>query len=317
MEIKDNGIKNFEDFFRIKVEPLLPEFKQADKVIRQWRIAAIVSGIILGLFIAASISGLVTGSILATCLTAGGVAAISFYNYVTKDNEYVDKYKGTIILSVIEYLHPGLEYLPDSTVPEKEYRQSGLYRKNYDYFDGGDLIKGVYKGVAFHCSELHTKYDGGRRRNRSIKIFKGLFFGAPVSSKFKGGTYVWIKGREQLGVSIADEAYRLIAFPETSHFNTGNSLFDSFYAVYTTNPAEAAVILNNEMTNNLIRFRNQVQRNVVFSVVMGKCYVALPVKEDLFEPSDNPDNREEIKQYFFSVLLILSIINQLNLKRLL
>jgi Protein of unknown function (DUF3137) len=316
MDIKENGIKNFEDFFRVKIAPLLPELQQADTVIRQWRMAAIISGIVLGLFIIASLSGVLTGSILATCVTAGGIAAISFYNYVTKDNEYVDKYKGTIILSVIEYLHPGLEYKPDSTVTEKEYRQSGLYRRNYDYFEGGDLIKGVYKRVPFHCSELHTKYDGGRRRNRSIKIFKGLFFSAPVSSKFKGGTYVWVKGREQLGLSIADEAYRLIAFPETRHFNTGNSLFDSFYSVYTTNVAEAAALLNSEMMNDLIRFRNQVQRNVAFSVVMGKCYVAIPVKEDLFEPSENPDNREEIKQYFFSVLLILSIINQLNLSRL-
>ena len=54
------------------------------------------------------------------------------------------------------------------------------------------------------------------------------------------------------------------------------------------------------MQQLLLKFRSQIQRNFVFSVVMGKCYVAIPVKEDLFEPADNPDGKEEIKKYFFS-----------------
>ncbi len=310
-------IKNFDDFYRIKIEPILPEFKQADRTIMQWRNAAIVSGVLFVLFIAGYITGYITSSITAIAVTSAGVCVISIYNYVKKDNEYVDKYKSAIIGSVIDYLNHDLEYKPDASLPEKEYRQSGLYRKNYDYYDGEDLIKGTYKGVSFHCCELHTKYDSGVTNNTIVKIFKGLFFAASVNSSYSGGTYVWIKGREQLGVSIADEAYRLIAFPETKHFYTGNRLFDATYAVYTTNSTEASIILNAEMTDRLIQFSNQVQRNVVMSVVMGKCYVAIPVKEDLFEPASNLDDKEEIKQYFFSVLLILSIINQLNIKKLL
>jgi hypothetical protein len=309
-------IKNFEDFYQIKVEPLLPEFKQADKVITQWRNAAIISGVLLVFVIAGAVTGYITSGITAIAITAAGVCVISVYNYVKKDNEYVDSYKSNIVGAVIEYLNHDLEYKPDATVPEKEYRQSGLYRKNYDYYEGGDLIKGIYKGVSFHCCELITKYDTGVPNNKVIKIFKGLFFASAVNSRFTGGTYIWIKGREQLGVSIADEAYRLIAFPDTKYFTTDNALFNAAYSVYTTSPAEAAAILNTEMTNSLLQFAKQIKRNLVFSVVMGKCYVAIPVAEDLFEPTENPDNKEEIKQYFFSVLLILSIINQLNLKRL-
>ena len=50
---------------------------------------------------------------------------------------------------------------------------------------------------------------------------------------------------------------------------------------------------------------------------MGKCHVAIPIKDDLFEPTSFPDDKEVIKEYFFFVLLILSIINQLNLRKLL
>jgi hypothetical protein len=38
--------------------------------------------------------------------------------------------------------------------------------------------------------------------------------------------------------------------------------------------------------------------------------------EEMFEPStSHPGDKEKIKSYFFNVLLILSIINQLNLTK--
>lgn len=310
-------IKNFDDFYRIKVAPMLPVLKQADLVIRQWKAAAIISGVIFAIFTAGYFTGIITTSITAVVITTAGVCCLSFYNYVKKENDYVDTYKSAIVGAVIEYLNHDLEYKPDTAVPEKEYRQSGLYRRNYNYYEGGDLIKGNYKGVGFHCCELHTKYDTGTTNNVVVKIFKGLFFAAKVHRRFTGGTYIWVKGQEQLANSVADEMYRLITFPETRHYYTGNPAFDAAYAVYTTNSAEAAIILTAEMTNSLLHFSKQIHRAVVFSVVMGKCYVAIPVKEDLFEPTDDIEDKEEIKKYFFSVLLILSIINQLKIKNLL
>lgn len=309
-------IKNFDDFYRIKIEPFLPQLKQAERVIVIWKRAAGISGVIFLLLISGYFSGIITTSITAAAISTGGIWAISFYNYAVKDNDYLDDYKATVIAAVVEYLHHNLEYKPKSKVPEKEYRQSGLYRRKYDYYHGSDLIKGTYKEVSFHCCTLHTAYNGEDAGSSAVKIFKGLFFAAKVNSHFTGGTYIWIKGHEQLANSVADEMYRLITFPETKHYYTGNPAFDAAYAVYTTNSAEAAIILTAEMTNSLLLFSSQIHRGVVFSVVMGKCYVAIPVKEALFEPTENIEDREEIKQYFFSVLLILSIINQLNLKRL-
>jgi len=66
----------------------------------------------------------------------------------------------------------------------------------------------------------------------------------------------------------------------------------------------------------LLEFRKQIKRKVVISFVMGHCYVAIPIEEDLLEPSDSLDDKEAVKKYFFTVLLILSIINQLPLDKL-
>ncbi len=67
----------------------------------------------------------------------------------------------------------------------------------------------------------------------------------------------------------------------------------------------------------MVHFKTQINRDTRLSFVDGICYVAIAVDEDLLEPSmSEPGNKDDIKDYFFSILLILSIINQLNLSKL-
>jgi hypothetical protein len=71
------------------------------------------------------------------------------------------------------------------------------------------------------------------------------------------------------------------------------------------------------MMERMIKFKQQIKRDIRLSIVAGICYISISINEELLEPSiSNPDNKEKIKEYFFSVLLIFSIINQLNLSRL-
>ncbi len=320
-------IKNFEDFYALKVAPNAGRFRQEGESNDVWKIIMYIS-IPLTLFSLLVImlngtgeySGAFVGMLIAFTL-------FSIYRFTSTDNRYVNDFKETVIKEIISYLHPGLVYKPGEMITEQEYRQSGLFRWRFEYYEGDDYIEGVYKNVSFHCSEIKTSIDVTRRSDvvwgmtkgadQYGVIFKGLFFTAKVNDAFTGGTYVWIRGKEQLGTSVADEEYRMFRFPRTVHVNTGNAMFDSVYSVYSTNPAEAHAIINNEMMDCLLRFRSQLGRNVVLSVAMGKCYVAIPMKEDLFEPGDTPDDKEQVKQHFFSVLLVLSIINQLQLQRLL
>lgn len=305
-------IKDFETFYAINIGPVLAELKQEDKTADKWGVVMIVS---LLLAIASLIFTIVipqswNGGIITIFLFVFAIVSIGYYT--KKENEYIDDFKDKVIRKIIAYIDPGLVYKPDDTIPEREYRQSGLIRKRYDYYYGDDYIEGIYKGVPFHCSQLRTTYLGGRR-NTEIDIFRGLFFAARVNPDYNGGTYVWIKDDEQFGVSIADERYRLLPFPQVYDMKMGYDLFDNYFSVCSTNPAEARTILDNDMMNRLLEFRRQIKRRVVFSVVLGKCYVAIPINEDLLEPTDPLGDKEEVKKYFFTVLLMLSIINQLKL----
>lgn len=308
--------KDFESFYTLKVVPLLGKLEAENKQSNNAIIILIVSIVLTIASFACALNGWLAPASTVFTVLLFLITMYTIYAATKSNDKYMADFKQTIIAEVIHYLHPGLVYKPGNTVPEKEYRQSGLFRRRYINFYGDDYIEGIYKEVPFHCSELETSYSKGGRNSREIPIFKGLFFTAYINPRYTGGTYVWINGQSQFGESIADERYRLLPFPEVYDMKMGDEMFDKYFTVCSTNPAEARAILDSDMMYCLLQFRKQIKRRVVFSVVMGKCYVAIPISEDLLEPANPVGDKEDVKKYFFTILLVLSIINQLQLKRL-
>ena len=77
------------------------------------------------------------------------------------------------------------------------------------------------------------------------------------------------------------------------------------------------MILSYHMMDHMLAIKNKLEKDIVFSFVAGKCYIALPFEENLLEPtSKGIRDKEEIKKYFYSVLLVFNIINKLELYRL-
>jgi hypothetical protein len=313
----DIEAKDFETFYSLKLQALLKDLKKQGKTAGSWGVIAIVTGVFAILFFIGNISGyLQTPGIIAGAFTL--LCVVSIYLYTTKKDWYVDNYKEKVIREIISYLHPGIFYTPSKFISSKDYKASGLFRHRYDYYDGDDYLQGVYKNVSFHCSELHTQYDRtvGPMANYETTIFKGLFFVADLNVNFWGNTYIWKRGEEQTGVSIAEKHYRYMPLPQVHKLKSDNTDFDKNFSIYSTNPNEAKAILNMEMTDRIVKFKTQIKRDMVFSFVGGKFYAAISFDEDLLEPSvTNADDKEQIKQFFFTVLLILSIINQLHLDK--
>jgi hypothetical protein len=140
---------------------------------------------------------------------------------------------------------------------------------------------------------------------------------ARVNPNFTGGTYVWTRGDEQLAASIMDEEYRMMYLPAVNKFKIDDKDFNKQFTVCTTFPSQAREIITDAFASRLLHFKNQLGRDIQVSVVAGKCFVAIPFDEDLLEPMGaHPENKEQVKKYFFTILLVLSIINQLHLSNL-
>lgn len=302
-------IKDFESFYNIKLQPFFEELKSQGDNTSIWTTVGIIS------FIVAILSFILNQPLIGSFFLI--VLIYCIYKHTRNKDVFVDNYKETVIKEVINYLNPGMTYSPDSSMSAEDYEKSGHYRRIYDYYDGDDHMEGTYKNVRFYCSEIETALERPASHiRRTTSIFKGLLFAAPLRPTFFGGTYIWPAGEEQLANSIMDEYYRLLDFPDVYYVDTKNPEFENIFSVYSTNPAEAQALIDSEMMTRLINFKSQIDRDIRMSFVGGICYVSIAINEDLFQPSvSNPENKENVQEFFFSVLLILSIINQLNLAK--
>jgi len=306
-------IEDFEKFYALKIQPYLDELGNEESSMYNWKTFTILTGV--GSFVSFFLfylKILPSGPILAGCMLLMCITGVYFS--AKYGDKYIDDFKEKIIGQIITYIHPQAVYKPMGFVSKKEYKISGLYRRRFSHFDGDDYWQSVYNGVAFHCSEIKAMYSDPTGSNI---IFKGLFFVAKINNSFAGATYVWTRGNAQLPASVADEHYRMYPLPRVQRVNTGHETFNRHYSVYTSNAAEASLILSYNMMDHMLVIKEKLAKDIVFSFVAGKCYIAIPFEENLLEPSKKGvKDKEEIKNYFYSILLVFNIINKLELYRL-
>jgi len=306
-------IKNFEDFYKHKIQPSLDELDMDESAAANWKRFTWFTGAgTFGSFLLYYTKLLPIGHILAVAMLI--MCIIGVYFSAKYSDRYIDDFKEKIIGPIITYIHPAAVYKPMGFVSKKEYKASSLYRRRFTHFDGDDYWETVYNGLAFHCSEIKSWIEDAAGINY---IFKGLFFCARINNAFAGGTYLWTKGNAQLPASMADEHYRMFPMPHVQRVNTNHQAFDKYYSVYTTNANEASMILSYNMMDHILLIKEKLGRDIVFSFVAGKCYIAVPFEENLLEPPKKGlRDKEEIKDYFLTILLVFNIINRLELNRL-
>lgn len=306
-------VKDFESFYAVKILPFVDELDNERSSAYNWKKFTLFTG--AGAFLCFFLNFLKifpSGIIL-----AAGMLLMCFtgvYFWTKYSDRYIDDFKEKIIGQIITYIYPSAVYKPMGFVSKKEYKASGLYRRRFTDFDGDDYWQCVYNGVAFHCSEIKSWYEDMAGKEN---IFKGLFFVANINHSFSGGTYIWLKGKAQLATSLAEEHYRMLPLPPVHKMNVDSAAFNKHYSVYTTNTAEASLILSGNMPEHILRIKEKLQSDISFSFVRGRCYIAVPFEENLLEPTRaGVRDKQGIKNYFYTILLVFNIIRKLELNRL-
>jgi hypothetical protein len=233
-----------------------------------------------------------------------------WYRYSVAERAFNSFFKEKIIGEILAFLLPGARLEPNAYIDRKYFKESALYRRIVESCDGNDLITAQYKGINFQASEMIcTRSDSDS--NHEV-IFKGLFMKAPISG-ITGATYIWPANDIQLPVSLADQHYRYEPLHTVYRVETGAPAFDKYFVVYSSYPAEAAALLTQERMQGMVNLRTQLKKRVRFSFVPGRFYATVNNKTDLLEPVDSLDDKEYIKNYFYTILVYPAIINQLKL----
>lgn len=206
-------------------------------------------------------------------------------------------------------------YEPNGKIPVEHFLESRIFTTADDYV-GEDLISGQVRETPFEACELRVR-EFSDVRNRLDYVFRGIFLIADYQRWDMHG-----------GVLVLPDAYRkyLSRSERAFHLMGGRRIrgsvlpeFEAIFDTYATPDARVKDIVSAEMQRAILQFRRQFQQSnrekeIYFSVIGDKIYLALTQDRDLLEPSLFATNVsfEMVKEFYDDLALLLNLVKEVD-----
>jgi len=303
--------KNFNEFYETALKEQLLPFEQLRKKVVRFGVFLFLSFILAFIFfaIASATQQQFYFVLFFILLLTGIIMAIIFYN---KRRDYITGFKENIVHSIIKFIDPSLHYNPYGHINRNDYERSGLYLKHPDRYKGDDYVEGRRDKTIFCFSELHTEYKVSNGKSTSWHtIFRGLFFIGDFNKHFHGRTFVYSENNPQLG--FFTKRFNSFAW-NLEKVNLESTEFENKFIVYSSDQVEARYILTPSFMERLVKLQEMMGDETSYSFVDSNIYVAVPIRDPLFEPSVfSSNNYDKLGDYYNTVHIIFDIIDELNL----
>ncbi|HNJ90482.1 MAG TPA: DUF3137 domain-containing protein [Chitinophagales bacterium] len=302
----------FEAFYR---QEIVPDLDRLEKIRKEQlkRVTFMWSSAIISLVLAF----LLTMPVLVVIFL---FIALGVYFYLFGFNrkrvDFKTEYKRVVIGKLATYISDQLVFTPNIFIPESTYNQSKIFLSDPDIYSGEDLVTGKIGNTQIQFCELHTKdrQTDSRGRTTYVTIFKGIFFIADFNKHFNGQTYVLSDfgerflgafGRLMQSINVGRPDVVRLEDPE----------FEKEFVVYSSDPVEARYILSPAMMQRLLEYRKKTGSKIQCSFLNNNIYLAMPMKENLFEPSLRKSvmTMADVEGFYKDLLFCTSIVDELDL----
>lgn len=277
---------------------------------------------------------LIGGGAAAACLTQGGTAPaivlavvtlitmgfIGYFQISKPHTAYVAAFKDQFIRPIAHSVGEGFSYSPTGMIAQSTYSASRIFTTSVDRYSGEDLLEGMIGRTNVRMSELHTEYkttstdDKGNTKTDWHTIFKGLFIEADFHKHFQGRTFVrpdfaertlGFVGRALQKVTIGDE--KLVQLEDKD--------FEKAFVVHSTDQVESRYILSTSMMRRMLDLKEKFKADVSFSFVDSSMFIAIAIKENLFEPTFGASVLDEdyLRKYYVQINSCVGIVEDLGL----
>jgi len=181
-----------------------------------------------------------------------------------------------------------------------------------DRYSGDDYIEGTHEKTFFCFSELHSerKVSSGKSTHWET-IFRGLFFIADFNKNFSGRTYVWSERNPQ--INFLTKIFSSFAW-NLEKVKLESVEFEKRFIVYSSDQVEARYILTPSFMERIVRLQQMMGEGTSLSFVNTNIHVAVPIRDELFEPaifSANDHNR--LGDFYNTINIVFDIIDELKL----
>lgn len=275
------------------------------------------AGMVLALIIMAAGGGQgVVGLIVAGACSLIGVLVFHVMAGGAKE-EYRAAFKQGVFAEAVRTAVPGMDYQPDSMIPEGSFEASGLFSSRIDRYGGEDCFRGFCGSTDLMFSELHverketTTNSKGHSRTKWVTVFKGIYLIADFHKDFScrlkiepdvaEANFGWL-GRKLQGIS--GDLVRL-----------ENPEFEKAFKVTASDQLAARYLLTPDMQERFLELRGKWSPGLRAAFLDSCLHLAIPKTEDWFEPdiSVPAGDVAVLNAFLVQLMIVLHITDTLDL----
>jgi hypothetical protein len=202
-------------------------------------------------------------------------------------------------------------YDAKGSIDKKSFLESRIFTVADDYA-GEDLIRGQVRETPFELCELRV-HEFSPARNKLDRVFRGVFLiGDYKRWDLHGGVLV-LPDTYRKYLSRSERAFHLVGGRRVKD----NLLpeFEAFFDTYATSDIKIHEVISEDMQRAMLKFREQFlkknrQKEIYFSIIADKIYIALTQDKDLLEPSlfRSNANFDSISEFYSDIHLLLQVV---------
>lgn len=233
---------------------------------------------------------------------------------------FFKEFKPRVVTLLLDYIDNDVNfkfegYEPKGFIPPQKFLESRIFTRADDYF-GEDLIRGQVRETPFEACELRVR-EFSEVRSRLDMVFSGIFLMADYQRWDMHGGVLGLPDAYRKYLSRSERAF---------HLEGGRRVregilpeFEVFFDTYATSDVRIKDVVSEDFQKAILRFRQRFQevnreKEIYFSIIGDKIYIALRQDRDLLEPSlfANNASYEVVHEFYEDLRLLLELVMEVD-----
>lgn len=300
---------NFRQFYNQSIHPELLNMElRRQRLLRLLLLSVFMALGVLGLQVYLSIFALTLALLIPVGLW---ISYLAFRVQV-----FYKEFKPRVVSLILDFIDNDVNfkfegYEPKGFIPADKFLESRIFTTCDDYV-GEDLIRGQVRETPFEACELRVK-EFSEVRSRLDPVFNGVFLMADYQRWDMHGGVLGLPDAYRKYLSRSERAFHLEGGRRVRDSILPD--FETVFDTYATPDVRVKDVLSEDFQKAVLRFRKRFQevnreKEIYFSIIGDKIYLALRQDRNLLEPSlfANNTSFEVIQEFYEDIRLLLELV---------